>query len=177
MTPMDPTHSALIVAIPEAEPLVGHHRERLDSAAGWGIPAHVTVMFPFLPPADIDEHVLHTLTAVAASVPAFFLSFDTLNWFGDRVVWLAPTPSEPFRQLTAAVATHFPGVLPYDGEFDEVIPHLTLGHDHPHDVLTAAAGDVATKLPLTARADTLRLITGRREEGSSWLTRALFPLG
>ena len=174
---MQATHSALIVTVPEAEPAVQRHRERLDRAASWGVPAHITVLFPFLPPADIDERVLDTLGRAAASVPAFFLTLDKLGWFGERVVWLAPSPAEPFQQLTAAVTARFPAARPYEGAFDEVIPHLTLGHDHPADVLTAAGDAVLPHLPIHARVDALRLITGRPEAGGSWLTRGLFPLG
>jgi 2'-5' RNA ligase len=174
---MEPTHSALIITVPEAEPVVARHRARLDRAASWGVPAHITVLFPFLPPAEIDEHVLDVLGRVAAGVPAFFLTLDKLGWFGERVVWLAPDPAEPFLQLTAAVAARFPSARPYEGAFDEVIPHLTLGHDHPAADLTAAADEVASQLPIRARVDALRLITGRREGGGSWLTRGLFPLG
>jgi RNA polymerase sigma factor (sigma-70 family) len=38
--------------IPEAEPLVGDLRRALDHSAGWGIPAHVTILYPFVPPDD-----------------------------------------------------------------------------------------------------------------------------
>jgi 2'-5' RNA ligase len=174
---MEPGHSALIVTVPEAEAVVSAHRERLDRAASWGVPAHVTVLFPFLPPAEIDERVLDTLGRAAATVPAFVVALERVAWFGDRVVWLAPSPAEPFQRLTAAVTARFPGVPPYEGAFEEVVPHLTVGHDHPVAELTAAAEAVAARLPIRARVDTLRLITGRREPGGSWLTRALFPLG
>ena len=174
---MEASHSALIVTIPEAEPVVAPHRDLFDRAASWGVPAHVTVLFPFLPPEEIDQQVLDTLGRAAATVPAFFVALERLGWFGERVVWLAPSPAQPFQQLTAAVTARFPGVRPYDGAFDEVVPHLTLGHDHPVDVLKAAGEAVLPQLPIRGRVDTLRLITGRREPGESWLTRALFPLG
>lgn len=172
-----PTHSALMVAVPEAEPVVARHRDRLDESASWGVPAHVTVLFPFLPPDRIDERVLDTLRLVAASVPAFFLKLDGLGWFGDRVLWLTPNPPDPFRQLTAAVTARFPGVQPYGGEFDEVVPHLTVGDGHPPAELTAAGEQVLPHLPIHARADTLRLITGRLEPGGGWPTLAEFALG
>ena len=174
---MEASSSALIVTIPEAEPVVAPHRALLDRAASWGVPAHVTVLFPFLPPEEIDQQVLDTLGRAAATVPAFFVALERLGWFGERVVWLAPNPAEPFQRLTAAVTAHFPGVRPYDGAFDEVVPHLTIGHDHPAPALTAAGEAIEAHLPIRSRVDTLRLITGRPEPGGSWLTRALFPLG
>ncbi|MFI7238151.1 2'-5' RNA ligase family protein [Streptomyces cyaneofuscatus] len=43
--------SGLIVRVPEADPLVRAWRDRLDPSARAGVPAHVTVLFPFL---DLD---------------------------------------------------------------------------------------------------------------------------
>jgi len=31
------------------------HRAHLDMAASWGVPAHVSVVHPFVPPADVDD--------------------------------------------------------------------------------------------------------------------------
>ena len=39
-----PTETALIVPVPEVEPIVGRFRDRYDPAAADGIPAHVTVV-------------------------------------------------------------------------------------------------------------------------------------
>ena len=43
--------SALLILVPAAEPAVGEHRARLDASARDGVPAHLTVLYPFLPPA------------------------------------------------------------------------------------------------------------------------------
>jgi hypothetical protein len=45
--------SAVLVPAPEAEPAVSHHRARLDRAAAWGVPAHVTILYPFVAPSAI----------------------------------------------------------------------------------------------------------------------------
>ena len=39
----------------ETEQAVGPFRARYDRAAAWGVPAHVTVLYPFLPPSRIDD--------------------------------------------------------------------------------------------------------------------------
>ena len=55
-----------------------------------------------------------------------------MEWFGDTVVWLNPSPSEPFRQLTLALWDEFPETPPYEGRFGrEVRPHLTVGDGAP----------------------------------------------
>jgi hypothetical protein len=47
--------STILVPVPEAEPVVGQLRARLDRAASRGIPAHVTVLYPFVPPGQITR--------------------------------------------------------------------------------------------------------------------------
>ena len=169
---VDPTRSALIVGIPEAEPAVAALRSRLDRSAATGVPAHITVLFPFLPPQQLTPQVLAAVRLIAAGVPRFFLTLDRIGWFGDRVVWLAPEPAEPFRELTNRIAARFPEAQPYDGEFTEVVPHLTIGHSHPRPDLAAAAAEVEQHLPIKARVGSLRLIAGE-----PWHTLTEFPLG
>jgi hypothetical protein len=41
--------SAIIIPIPEAEPIVGPLRLQYDGAARLGVPAHITVLYPFYP--------------------------------------------------------------------------------------------------------------------------------
>jgi hypothetical protein len=172
---MPPTESAVVVAIPETEPAVAAHRERLDRAAGWGVPAHVTVLYPFLPPDRIDAAVLDALAEAVRTVPAFDVTFRAVRWFGDQVVWLAPEPDAPFHALTRAVWERFPDHPPYAGTIADPRPHLTIGHDHPRAVLREAADAVAEHLPLTARVTAARLIQGSPEPGA-WHTRADLPL-
>ncbi|SCG72753.1 2'-5' RNA ligase superfamily protein [Micromonospora humi] len=87
---MEPTETALIVAVPETERAVGRFRSTLDRAAGWGVPAHVTVLYPFLPPDRVDDDVLTTLRLVFDATPRFDVTFAEVSWFGDTVVWLSP---------------------------------------------------------------------------------------
>ncbi|MEV8503786.1 2'-5' RNA ligase family protein [Actinoplanes sp. NPDC051475] len=174
---MTPTHSALIVPVPTAEPAVRHHRAHLDRAAGWGVPAHITVLYPFLPPARITAAVLDTLRDIVAGVPRFTAAITHADWFGDTVVWLAPTPAEPFTTLTHAIAARFPGAQPYEGAHPDVVPHLTIGHDHPPATLRAAADEAATHLPITADIDAVHLIQGIPAPGGPWHTAAELPLG
>ena len=58
--------SALIVAVPEVEPLVGDWRSRYDNAT-LGVPAHVTLLFPFVPAAQLDDVLLGELEALFAT--------------------------------------------------------------------------------------------------------------
>ncbi len=69
--------TGLIVRIPEAEPSVRGWRERLDPSAQAGIPAHVTVLFPFLDESRTDSLVHSALADVLGShYQAFDLQFE-----------------------------------------------------------------------------------------------------
>jgi 2'-5' RNA ligase len=181
MRPVPPAllipESAVLVPVPEAEPVVGQHRDRLDRAAVLGVPAHVTVLYPFVPPPAITTAVIARLAEAVGSVSAFGCEFATTAWFGDEVLWLAPRTDEPFRALTQAVSAAFPGYPPYGGVHDDVVPHLTVGDRSAGDVseLRAAEADVLSRLPVQARISRVRLMTGRAVPGS-WRTVAELPL-
>lgn len=173
---MEPTQTALIVPIPAAEEAVGRFRASLDRAASWGVPAHVTVLYPFLPPQQINEQTLAVLRETIAGIPRFDVALTHVGWFGETVVWLAPQPDRPFRDLTAAVWQQFPAAPPYAGAHAEVVPHLTIGHDAAKPVLSHAAETVSARLPINAAIDKVRLIAGTPDV-SPWRTVCEFPLG
>lgn len=174
--PAGATHSAVLALVPEAEPVVGELRARLDPSAPAGVPAHVTVLYPFAPPSRIDAAAVSALREAVAGVPAFDVRLDAVGWFGDDLVWLAPRPREPFDELTGRVARAFPDHPPYAGEH-EPHPHLTLGYrSHaPLEALRDAADRVAPLLPVDARVDRLHLLAGSRAPGS-WRVVAELPL-
>jgi len=152
------------VAVPEAETAVGSLRLEHDSSAALGVPAHVTILFPFLPPERIDEEALRVLFAAR---PAFDFVLDRVERFDNGLVWLHPEPSEPFSSLTRLVWGVWPDYPPYEGVHDTVIPHLTVSED-PIEVEVA--------LPIAARATHVTLIE-EEEPGGRFATRLEIPLG
>ncbi|MBT0769322.1 2'-5' RNA ligase family protein [Kineosporia sp. J2-2] len=171
-----PEQSALIVPVPETEPVVGPYRATMDANAAKGVPAHVTVLYPFLSPSMIDDDVRTTLRDLFATHSPFEVSFREVRWFGDAVTWLAPEPNDAFRRLTAAVWGHFPDTPPYAGEHDGDNPHLTIGHGLPVEVLRQAADEVTARLPVDATVGAVHLIAGS-DAPDSWRTLDVFTLG
>jgi 2'-5' RNA ligase len=174
--------SALLLAVPAAEAAVGPHRARLDASARDGVPAHITVMYPFLPPAEIRPDVLAGLSRLFAGVPRFAFALDRVRWFGESVVWLGPSDESPFRSLTELAAEAYPGCSPYGGIYEDVVPHLTIGHDGDLAELRAAAEAVSPLLPIATDATEVTLMAGPRPAASSepagpWQCVASFPLG
>jgi 2'-5' RNA ligase len=168
--------SGLIVEVPEAEPAVGEPRSRLDANARLGVPAHVTVLFPFMPPALIDDSVLHLLTGVFAAVPRFGHRLVRTSWFGDDVLFLAPEDEAPFRSLTDLVHREFPDYPPFGGQFENVVPHLTIADRCPLQQMQAAERRVARHLPIDCVAAGVSLMV-QRDASRVWTRSAWFPLG
>jgi hypothetical protein len=49
--------SAVIIPIPEVEPIVGPLRLHYDRAAHLGVPAHITLLYPFCPPQTVSAEI------------------------------------------------------------------------------------------------------------------------
>lgn len=169
-----PAESGLVVPVPTATAAVAPWRERLDPLAVHGVPAHVTVLFPFVPPDEISEDVVRSLQGLFAGVAPFDFVLDRVAWFGDTVLYLAPTPAAPFVALTTLVQTRFPAYAPYEGAYDDVTPHVTVGDRGGVDALRRAEVAVASALPIAARASDVWLMTGSATAGA-WRVRARFP--
>lgn len=117
--------SAFIVRVPEAEPYVSQYRERYDASAKLGVPAHITVLYPFMPPMHINTQVLEQVRLAISCERGFTFHLTKVGRF-PGVVYLMPQPSGPFVSLTNAIARAFPSYPPYRGQHAAVIPHLTV---------------------------------------------------
>ena len=165
--------SALIVEVPEAEPLVHDWRAKHDWSAQRGVPAHITVLYPFMPTEKIDARLHADLRELFASHRAFPFSLPRVARFPE-VAWLAPEPAEPFTGLINAVASRFPDYPPYEGMHEEVIPHLTVA-EGAVDLQDAVETAIAPSLPIEARATTISLFL---EDETGWWNRGeRYPLG
>ena len=164
--------SALIVVVPEAEPIVGEWRLQYDNAR-LGIPAHVTLLFPFVPADVLDEALFEELCPLFAAQPAFAVSFPRVARFPDHA-WLAPEPSEPFVRLTELIFERYSGYPPYEGIHDEVIPHLTVGEG---DAAFQDEVERALNPSLPVESVVRDVVLLAEDESGYWRPRERFPLG
>jgi len=155
--------TALIIIVSEAEEAVGAIRLRNDRSAALGVPAHITILFPFADSRDLEEDALAELFAAK---PAFDFTLDRLERWSNGSVWLHPDPSLPFEELTATVVRRWPHHLPYAGTVDTVIPHLTVSE---------TPIDLELDLPIASHAHEITLIEEQPDE--NWAVRKTFALG
>jgi 2'-5' RNA ligase len=167
------TQTALLIPVPEAEALVGVWRHEYDPSARAGVPPHVTVLVPFLPPDQITEGDLSELRAMFEGIEPFDFELARVDWFGRAVLFLAPEPADAFIDITNTIASRF-GTPPYEDDFDEVVPHLTVAHATDGVELQPIAEKLKVELPLKARATEVFLM---ESVGERWSRRAEFGLG
>lgn len=167
--------TALIVEATESEETLAPWRARLDPQAARGVPAHITVLFPFLALENIDAHVNDLITTVALGVRAFDYMLTEPGWFDGTapVLWIAPEPRDAFLHLTGAFVEAFPDHLPYRGAHDEVVPHVTTGEGRLSD-LRAAEAAILPALPLRGHAAAVTLLVEQPDR--SWRRHRQYPL-
>jgi 2'-5' RNA ligase len=136
--------SAFAVKVPAAKPLVEDLRRRYDATVALGVPAHITVLVPFMDPALITPKILDRAQRALNRTPSFSFSLGKVERF-PGTAYLAPEPAKPFVTMTLALVEAFPEFPPYGGEHQGVIPHLTVAHGNTLDA-DAAAAELKTRL-------------------------------
>lgn len=168
------SETALVLPFPAAEQVVGRWREQFDPSASLGVPAHLTVLYPWLDSEQLDDSVLGTLRELVSQVAACDLQLTAFGRF-DRTLWLAPTPEDPTHRLTALVSGRWPEHQPYGGEFGSTpVAHLTVGHEIDPDSLGHVVADVSARLPVTGRVEHVALLV---RDGERWAEHSTYPLG
>jgi len=172
--------SAVMVPVTGLDHLIGGWRDRHDPSAAVGVPAHVTLLYPFVPGADIGRAV-PVLRTVFADVRAGQFNLGHVGVF-PWVTWLAPEPVELFRDLTRRLIDRFPACRPYDGAFGVPTPHATVidhstregDYDGYADAHRRFVAGIETSLPVTVPFTEIRLIV--EHDDGMWSTHTTFGL-
>lgn len=178
---MDPAgkalESALILIIPEAEDLVAPYRLQHDPGAALGIPAHITTLYPFLPPDQISDSLLNELAELFAHQAPIQVRFEATARF-PGVLYLDPLPREPLLKLINTVSGAFPNYPPYGGIYPEIKPHLTVAQSKDPALLDQLEAEIEElgreAFPITSRVSEVTLFT---QHPVGWSPLAHFPLG
>lgn len=148
-----------MLLVPELEPRIGDLRERHDPAAKQEMPAHLTLLYPFMDPVKFGPTPRARLAEVIRGFPGFELTFQRVGRFPE-VLWIAPDPLEPVLELVHAIAAAFPEFPPYGGQFETIIPHVTVALGDGLD-LGALEPELRRRLapPVRQKVDAVALFT------------------
>src|SRR5215468_417333 len=110
-----PNESTIIVPVPEAESLFGTLRGTHDRVAALGVPAHITLLYPFLPPPSALNQG-NELENLFGAMHAFeFLLVDVRRFAA--TLYLHPNEAGRFRAMTDILSAKWPACKPYNGAF------------------------------------------------------------
>jgi hypothetical protein len=169
--------TAILLCVPEAESLVHEWRRKGDPSAAHGVPAHVTLLYPFLPLASIDDGVLAELGWFFRGVDAFPVAFTSVGRFEhEGVVFLRPD-SDALVQMSKALARRWPECPPYGGKVsvDELVPHLTVVETDDRALRQSAANAVSPGLPFRMMATEAALWA--QDDAGEWSEHTTFAFG
>lgn len=165
--------SALVIPVPGADRAVGEWRDEHDPSARAGMPAHITLLYPFVPADRLtrtDTDALRLLFAEHAKVDFQLQAFGRFP----GVLYLAPDRARPFVELTERIVACWPDCPPFGGAFAEIIPHLTVAVDASETTEGEIERDLRPRMPLIARASEVALCVF---DGDVWERAATFRLG
>lgn len=173
-----PGHSVLVVPVPPLEPLVRERARYYDDAYVSVDPtfahAHVTLLGPFVDAGALTPEVRAGVSRVLGRHRPFSACFEQVAQFPDGMIHLLPRDEEPFRRLTADLATRFPDHPPYGGRHPDPRPHVTLDRAGTDVDVSVVRGWVADLLPVRVEVTEVRL-SWYEEDGCRTLAR--WPLG
>ena len=159
----------MVVPVLDSGPVLRKLRMKYDPSAKAGVPAHVTLMFPFLPPDELSGAKVDALAALLRREDRFEFCLTGVREFGQGGVYLAPEPAEPFIRLTRKIGDLF-GLLPFGGEFGATpVPHLTVTTPESRMTREQIAKRLEPLLPIHSVADIGWLMVG--SNSGAWTTK------
>jgi 2'-5' RNA ligase len=161
--------TALVLLVPQADDLVERWQ---DPETREGMPAHITMLYPFIPEPRIRAQTHRDLTAISLSRAPLTITLHTVGRF-PGVLWLDPD-SPDCRALIAELLERWPAYVPYGRPDWEAIPHLTIWSGTDQETMRRAEQDVIEHLPLAARIEALTLMAF---EGTTWRPRRHYTFG
>lgn len=171
--------SGVLALHPELAPLLGEVRARFTQG-GNHVPPHVTLLYPFFAPPEVDDHILERITRSIEGVPGFTSIFSRVGRFTQGICYLAPDDPSPYVLLSERVQAEFPEMPLYDGTYADIVPHVTFFKadlaDDPETDEAEAVRAVSSGLPVTVVVRDICLTQRVRPDPAPWDVTARFEL-
>ena len=178
-----PSRTALAVLADAADAVLMPWRRRFHAwSVACGIPAHVTLLHPFVAASAVDDDLVARLRLLYAPFAPFAYDLARVESF-PGVAWLAPEPAAPLLELMAVTHAAFRDHPPYGDPTLEPVPHCTVGGDTGDEVdepglammLEKLRAGLGPSLPIACRADGVTMLV----EGvdGTWARGHMFPFG
>jgi 2'-5' RNA ligase len=149
--------SAVIVRV-ALPPALDRLRRRSVEDADDGMPAHVTLLYPFVAPARLDAAVRATIATVARRHAAFDFTLGGPERWPDTI-YASVEPAAPFLAIHRELTRAFPEYPIYGRPAPfELVPHVTVAEGAVVDEPARMTDPSWSKLPALRRAAALEVI-------------------
>lgn len=171
---MEYSTAVVIIAPPEVQAFATPLRLTHSFEGMIRVPAHITVLFPFVPVTQLDQ-ACKKLTELCADVAPFDVTLSGYGHF-PTVTYLKPADPAPIKALYRRIFAAFPDYPPYHGAFgtEDVVPHMTIGEFGSE--IERAAATFPPYEPISFRVRNLHLIIGVEHEPVPWVTHDVIRL-
>jgi len=168
--------TAIVVPVESAELLLSAAATAFGFDRPPGVPAHVTLLYPFVDAERLVVGHAHEAQRALSYVQPFECSFSSIGRFDDPpvAIYLEPKPVEQFSAMIDAVTAAFPKFPPYGGTVDEVIPHLTVVETADRTLWADVEGWMGPQLPIRTSVQGFSIYV---QTDAGWVERFKLPLG
>src|SRR6266545_3035689 len=161
--------SAIAIRVRLPSDLERFRVEHVPNAA-LGVPAHVTLIYPFLPAELLDAAVRRRLALALAPHPPFRFRLSTVRLWPNSH-YLAVEPALPFEAMVGSLVEAFPEYPTYAGEF-EYVPHVTIAEGDDRS-LARLARDLSVQV---GEQEVTRILLIAQGRDGTWRHRWTFRL-
>jgi hypothetical protein len=165
-----PAQSGLVLPVSAVDGILDATRRRHPDGTVRDLPAHVSLLYPFLPVEQLDEHVTESLARIFETCIPFDLSFvHCVQKSG--FLFLPPEPVIECRRLASALRRQWPDLVPYGGRFGpDPDPHLTIAMCADEARAASIQAETQDRLPVAARMEHAWLVAFEDQ----WTVRRTF---
>lgn len=169
-----PGQTALVLLVPAADPLLAAVAARYPNRVRGGVPAHLTVLYPFVPAAKLDMSVIEACAQIAGDIAPTSVRFSRCH-VRPGLIYLVPEPPGQIQRLLKSVQARWPVLPPYGGKYADAPAHVSIALGADAVDQAAIFRLVDSLLPITCQFPELHVVALDEEKG--WETRKRFPFG
>lgn len=170
---MELTTGIIIVAPHEIQAIAVPLLQRYAPDTSVRVPAHITLLFPFVPVERLAEAAVK-LREICAQIQPFKITLQGYDSF-PGVAFMNPVNPSPIQAVFRKIYAAFPECPPYGGQFGhDLHPHMTVGEFASEAEQKAAV--LPDYAPVTFRAERLHLVYGPIDAALPWIIYDVIPL-
>jgi 2'-5' RNA ligase len=171
--------AVVLVVEPRGGPLTAIKAQFNAPSIASGMPVHLTLLYPFVAPEELDQEAVARLADVARDHAPLAFTLSNISTFPGGFVCLDPEPAEPVRALQRAIWAAFPERPPYAGDVTDPHPHVTVGKAVPDETVGELVATISERVqplvPVSCAVE--KLTVAIRDDAGAWTLAHQLTLG